>query len=411
MLTNDKRVRLGCSFANLTMSVVGNLSPILFLTFRQLYGFSFSMLGLLVVVNFATQLAVDLFFSFFSHKFNIPQSMKISSTLAVVGLLLYALAPFLFPNAVYLGIALGTLVFSAASGLNEVLLSPIVAALPSQNPDRDMSKLHSIYAWGTVAMVILSTLFLRCFGREFWFVLPLVYSLPPIFAGVMFFTSTLPPLSTPQKASGALAMFKNKTLWVCVLAIFLGGTCELLMSQWGSGYLEQALGIPKVWGDVFGAATFALTLGLGRTLYAKRGRNMEKVLFLSGVGTFLCYLICIISPLPFIGLIACALTGFCVAMMWPGSLVLAANRITSGGVFIYAIMAAGGDLGAALGPQLMGVLTDAVSSHPNAVVWADNLGLTVEQLSMKVGMSLGLIFALFATLVFFFIWRAKRKSQ
>ena len=49
---------------------------------------------------------------------------------------------------------------SVAAGLCEVLLSPLVAALPSDNPERDMSKLHSVYAWGVVAVIILSTLFL-----------------------------------------------------------------------------------------------------------------------------------------------------------------------------------------------------------------------------------------------------------
>ncbi len=411
MLTNEKRVRLGCYSANVTMSIVGNLSPILFLTFRELYGFSFSLLGLLVVINFATQLAVDVFFSFFSHKFNIPQSMKISATLAVLGLLLYALAPFLFPNVVYLGVALGTVVFSAASGLNEVLLSPIIAALPSDDPDRQMSRLHSIYAWGVVVLVVVSTLFLKLFGQARWFVLPLLYSAVPIFSAVMFFTATLPPLSTPEKTSGSLALFKNKQLWTCMLAIFLGGACELLMSQWCSSYLEQSLGIEKVWGDIFGTATFAIALGLGRTLYGKHGRNMEKTLLFSAIGTFFCYLVCILSPSPILGLIACAATGFCVSMMWPGSLVLAANRMATGGVVVYAVMAAGGDLGAAVAPQFMGVITDAVSASASAATWAARLGLTVDELSMKVGMGLGLVFALLACVVFFLIWRSKRKGE
>ena len=66
-----KRVQYACYSANITMAVVGNLSPVLFLTFRSLYGISFSLLGLLVLINFVTQLGVDLVFSFFSYKFNI----------------------------------------------------------------------------------------------------------------------------------------------------------------------------------------------------------------------------------------------------------------------------------------------------------------------------------------------------
>ncbi len=406
---NTKRVRLACYSANITMSIVGNLSSLLFLTFHNLYGVSFSLLGMLVLINFSTQLLIDLLFSFFSHKFNIPVAVKLSAIFSVVGLLLYASSPFLFSDNIYVGIVLSTLIFSAGSGLNEVLISPLIAALPSDNPEREMSKAHSLYAWGVVAVVIFSTLFLLAFGNTLWYILPALFSLIPLFMAILLFNATLPHLDTPKKASGALHLLKNKSLIVCVLAIFLGGATELIMTQWCSSYLEQALGISKVWGDVFGMATFALMLGLGRTLYAKYGKNIEKVLFLSGVGATACYIICILSPLPVFGLIACALTGFCVAMMWPGSLVVAADRITAGGVFVYAIMAAGGDLGAAVGPQLMGIITDFASANPTLLRFAEKLGLTMEQFSMKLGMSIGVVFAFLSLLVFLHIWRTKKK--
>ena len=164
-MQNYKRLKAACYTANITMSIVGNISPLLFLTFRSLYGTSYSLLGLLVLINFSTQLCVDLIFSFFSHKFNIPVVVKIMPVIAVVGLIFYALAPVLFPNAVYTGLVVGTLIFSAASGLAEVLISPVVAAIPAENPEREMSKLHSIYAWGVVGFVLLATAFLFVFLR------------------------------------------------------------------------------------------------------------------------------------------------------------------------------------------------------------------------------------------------------
>lgn len=406
---NTRLVKLGCYSANITMSIVGNLSALLFLTFRNLYGISYSLLGMLVLINFATQLSMDLLFSFFSHRFNIQKTVKFAPVLSIVGLLLFAAAPFLFPNAVYLGLSLGTVIFSASSGLNEVLLSPVIAALPSDNPEREMSKLHSIYAWGVVAVVVITTLFLFIFKSENWYFLPILFTLVPLFSLITLFSSHLPHLDTPEKASGAAAMLKNKTLLLCVLAIFLGGASEVTMAQWCSSYLEQALGIDKVWGDIFGAAAFAVTLGLGRSLYAKYGSNIEKILFLSGVGATLCYVVCIISPLPFLGLIACALTGLCVAMMWPGSLVVSSSRIKVRGVFVYAMMAAGGDLGASIAPQLVGIVTDAVTASTNAVNWASSLGLTIEQLSMKLGLAVGALFPLLSIFVFLRLWRKKPK--
>ena len=166
MRSNDSRVRAACYATNVSMSVVGNLSPMLFITFRTLYGTSYTLLGLLVLVNFCTQLTVDLIFSFFSHKFNIQKTVRFTPVLSVIGLVLFALAPVMFPNAVYAGLVLGTIVFSASSGLSEVLISPTIAALPSDNPERDMSKLHSIYAWGVVACVLFCTVFLLLFKNQ-----------------------------------------------------------------------------------------------------------------------------------------------------------------------------------------------------------------------------------------------------
>ena len=64
-MSNNTRLRYACYATNCTMAVVGNLPPILFITFRELYGISYSLLGLLVLTNFCTQLTVDLIFSFF----------------------------------------------------------------------------------------------------------------------------------------------------------------------------------------------------------------------------------------------------------------------------------------------------------------------------------------------------------
>ncbi|MBQ7770428.1 MAG: MFS transporter, partial [Clostridia bacterium] len=334
-MDNNKRVKYACYTVNISMAIVGNLSPLLFITLQGLYDISYTLLGLLVLINFSTQLLVDLIFSFFSHRFNIPAAVKATPILTIIGLLVYALFPFAFENHVYVGLVIGTIIFSAASGFSEVLISPVIAALPAKNPEREMSKLHSIYAWGVVGVVLFATVFLLVFGKESWQWLSLILIIIPLLSALLFFSAKLPKLDTPERASGALKFFKNKQLWICFLAIFLGGAAECTMAQWCSGYLEQALGIKKVWGDVFGVAVFSMTLGLGRSLYAKIGKNIGKVLFLGGIGATVCYATAILSPYAVLGLVACALTGFCVSMLWPGSLVVASDRFPTGGVFIY----------------------------------------------------------------------------
>ncbi len=408
MSKNDQRLKLACYTTNISMSVVGNFSPVLFLTFRTLYGISYSLLGLLVLINFCTQLAIDLIFSFFSHKFNIPKVVKCTPILTVIGLLIYALAPTLFPGNIYLGLVLGTVVFSLSSGLSEVLISPVIAAIPSENPEREMSKLHSIYAWGVVFVITVSTLFLLLFGSQSWQWLALLFTVIPLTAAILFSGVTLPNMETPEKVSGAIRFLKQGRLWLCVIAIFLGGAAECTMAQWSSGYLEAALGIPKVWGDIFGVAAFALMLGLGRSLYAKYGKNIERVLFLGAIGATLCYLTAAISGIAVIGLFACAFTGFCVSMLWPGCLIVAADRIPTGGVFLYAMMAAGGDLGASVGPQLVGIITDTVAQNGSMNTLATNFGISPEQLGMKLGMLVGGLFPLIATVIYWKLWKSKK---
>ncbi len=406
-----KRLKFACYTSNLSMSVVGNLSPVLFLTFRSLYGISYSLLGTLVLVNFVTQLGIDLVFSFFSHKFNIPRVLRVMPLLTVMGLLVYALVPFFFPQIAYLGLVLGTVIFSVSAGLGEVLISPVIAKIPAKDPEREMSKLHSVYAWGVVGVIIVSTLFLLFAKGENWHWLAILFTLIPLSSAILFSRAEIPEMETPERTSGALAFLKNRGIWLCILAIFFGGAAECTMAQWCSGYLEGALGIEKLWGDLFGVALFSLMLGLGRSLYGKFGTHIERVLLLSFIGATVCYGVAALVGIPLVGLIACALTGFCAAMLWPGNLVVAAERFPAGGVFIYALMAAGGDLGASIGPQLVGVVTDVTVASSWATEIAASLSLSPDQLGMKLGMLVGMLFPLVGTFFALRIWKGRKERE
>ena len=383
------RTKLACYASNITGMAIGNLPPLLFITFRQMYGIPYSLLGTLVLINFSTQLLADLVFSFFSHKFNIKLTLRLMPLITLAGLGLYALAPVLFPAHIYLGLALGTVVFSFAMGLGEVLLSPVIAAIPSENPEREMSRLHSIYAWGVILVVGISTVFLAVAGSENWQWLVILFALIQLLPAFLFLISPIPQLQSEDHKGSTAALLRDRNLWICVLSIFLGGAAECTMAQWSSGYLEMALGVPKAMGDIFGVALFAFMLGLGRTIYAKHGRNITKVLLWGSVGAVICYGTAFASQSPYLGLAACALTGFCVSMLWPGSLVAVAERIPAGGVVMYAMMAAGGDIGASVGPQLVGIIADAAG--------------------IRYGILAGLVFPLGGIAVNYLLYRQSRK--
>lgn len=394
MKPNYKLTRLACYTSNISMAAVANLAPLLFLTFREQYGISYTLLGLLVTVNYLTQLSIDLIFSVLSHRFNIPLVVRLTPWLTVAGLLVFSIMPMLFPGSAYAFIILGTVIFSMAAGLSEVLISPVIAAIPSDDPSRDMSLLHSIYAWGVVFVAIVTTVLLQVLGHDRWQYVALMWCIVPTCGGIMFSRATLPPLMTPERASGALGMFKNRWVVLCVLSIFFGGAAENMMSQWCSSYIESALGISKVYGDIFGMAGFACMLGLGRVLYARFGRRIYPIVRLGFAGAAVCYLVAALTPVPLLGLLACGLTGLCTSMLWPGSLLMLADGLPSADVSAYALMAAGGDFGSSVGPQLVGIVTDAVIGSELAARLTQASGLNADQLGMKAGLLCGVLFPL-----------------
>ena len=408
-MINVKRIKCACYSMNVSMAVVGNLPPLLFVTFHNRYGISYSLLGLLVLINFSTQLLIDLVFTFYSHKFNIEKTVKITPLITVVGLGIFMLWPTLMPDMAYVGFVIGTIVFSASAGLAEVLLNPVIAALPSDNTERDISMLHSTYAWGAVGVIITGSAFLLGFSFIGWQAIVLLMSIVPLISFALYSGQSLPKMKTEEATSG-FSVLRNRQIWLCVLAIFLGGGIECTMAQWFSGYSEVALGIPKIYGDIFGVASFSIMLGLGRTMYTKYGKSIEKVLLLGVCASAVFYLTAALSGNAVIGIVACALTGLSASMLWPGSIITVSERVPNGGVLMYALMAAGGDLGASIGPEIVGVVTDLVSANNGAISFATRIGITSEQLGMRCGLLIGAIFALVAIPLYVHLLKTKRKQ-
>ena len=400
---NYARTKLSCYFSYLSMATPFSLPPLLFVTFREMYGISYTLLGTLVLINFCTQLTIDLIFSFFSRYFNIHMTVKVMPILTSLGLLIYALTPSLFPQYAYLGLVVGTIIFSVAAGLSEVLLSPVIAAIPSEHPDKDMSLLHSLYAWGVLIVIVISTVFLNIFGRERWMYLTVFLALFPLVASYLFATSPLPEMNLSHDSKSGNTQKKHLGLALCVACIFLGSCAENTMSSWISGFMENALHIPKTFGDIFGMALFATLLGLTRTWYAKHGRNIINFLLCSMIGAAICYLVIGLSGNMVLSFMGCVLTGCFTSMLWPGTLILMEEKLPNMGVAAYALMAAGGDCGASVAPQLMGIVVDKVSISS----WAEKLSMTValapEQIGMKTGMLVAAVFPLVGTVLLIYI--------
>ena len=413
-MTPDFRLtKLACYSSYFTMSTIFCLPPLLFVTFNETYDISWTLLGTLVLINFCTQMTVDLIFTLFAKHFNLQKIIKIMPLITSLGLFVYAIVPTLFPQHAYLGLATGTVIFSVAAGLSEVFLSPTIAAIPSDNPQREMSLLHSLYAFGVLTIIVVSTLALRVFGRENWMYITMALALLPVVTSVLFMFSPFPEMKDTghdiKDTKGAKK--RNIGLLLCVACIFFGSCAENAMTNWISGYMESALGIDKTVGDILGMAVFAVFLGFARILYAKYGKNIIKTLMLGMAGSVLCYVVAGLSFNVYFAFAACIATGFATAMLWPGSLILMEENVPGVGVAAYALMAAGGDMGASVAPQLLGIVVDKVSVSSLGKSLAVSFNVTPEQIGMKAGMLVTSLFPILGIIVLVIIVRYFEKNK
>lgn len=395
-----RKAKIACYSSYFTMTSAFCVPPLLFVTLRELYGISYTLLGSLVLVNFCTQLLVDLIFTVFAKRFNMHLTARVMPCITTLGMLVFALVPTFFPNYAYIGLLIGSIIFAVAAGLSEVLLSPMIAAIPSENPSKEMSLLHSLYAFGVFTIVIFSTLFLKIAGHQYWNVLMIILALLPLVTTYLFIRAELPPMSAGAPEAGGHHKRRSGKMGIvlCVLCIFFGSCAECCISSWISGYMETSLGISKAVGDVLGVAMFAILLGAGRIGFSRYGKHIMRVLFVGMTGAAVCYFTVALSGNVMVAFVACILTGLFTSMLWPGSLIMMEENIPGVGVAAFALMAAGGDLGGSVSPQLMGIVIDKVSA------------VSGEVAGMKAGMLVCGVFPLLgAVLMLFIMWYFGKK--
>jgi len=270
--------------------------------------------------------------------------------------------------------------------------------------------MHSLYGYGTAAVAIISTLFLYIFGTDNWLYLVLFWAVMPLIAFVLFCLSPLPDIVTAEPASQSSARQKRIGLILCMACIFLGSAAENTMTNWVSVYMERTLRISKTLGDTVGLTAFALLLALTRTVYAKYGRNIYRVLVAGMAGAVVCYLAAGITSSGAVAIAACMLAGICTSMLWPGTLMFMEEKFPNPGVAAYALMAAGGDMGASVAPQGLGIVADTVAASDWAAAASLQSGLSTEQIGIKVGMLCTAVFPLAGIFLLLYIKRFFSKT-
>lgn len=356
-----KHTIYACYIGYITQAIVNNFAPLLFLTFHTGYGISLERIGLLVTVNFGTQLLIDLLSAKFADRLGYRRLIVAAHLFAAAGLIGLALFPSLLPNA-YGGLCLAVVIYAVGGGLTEVLISPIVEACPTDGKVSAMSLLHSFYCWGSVLVVLLSTLLFWIFGTGAWKGIACLWAVIPLANAVYFLKVPIAPLVPDGESMSMSGLLRSGIFWLLVLLMVCAGASELSMSQWASAFAESGLQVSKAAGDLAGPCFFAVLMGLGRVLHAKFAEKINLYFYLGGcaVGCIVSYLLAVFSPVPLLALLGCGLCGFSVSVMWPGTFSLAGEKCPRGGTAMFALLALAGDTGCSLGPTLVGYVSAAL---------------------------------------------------
>jgi MFS family permease len=316
--------------------------------------------------------------------------------------------PYLFKDA-YLGLIIAVSINAVGGGLIEVLISPIVQALPGDEKTSAMSLLHSFYCWGQVSVVLLSTLYFNLMGTENWAYLPIIWAIIPLINILLFLKVPFGILVEEDDRIPIKKIFFARIFLMFIILMVCAGASEQAISQWASLFAESGLKVSKTMGNLLGPCAFAMLMGIARVFYGIKGSklNMKKSLMFSSLLCIASYLVTVFSTIPLISLVGCGLCGLSVGIMWPGVFSLCAKYYPRGGTSMFAILALAGDIGCSAGPGLVGFVSNGVLNATITVSrhWFYNADMTES------GLKTGLLFAVvFPTLMFITVI-ALRKSK
>ena len=361
----EKTIR-ACFIGYIVQAIVNNFAPLLFITFQTTYDIPLAQITTLITINFALQLMTDLAAAYFTDKIGYRVSAVIAHAMAALGLIGLSVLPSVMPTP-FMGLLVSVVMYAIGGGLIEVIVIPMVEACPSEHKDRTMSMLHSFYCWGSVGVILVSTLVFWLFGIQSWRILAALWAIIPIVNGIAF--TNVPIISMEESTGESMPMsklFKIKMFWIFIVLMCCAGASELAISQWASAFAEKALGISKSLGDLLGPTLFAILMGLSRVIYGKYGDKigLDRMMILSCALCVIAYLMIALFDSAVIGLTGIAISGFAVGIMWPGTYSKAAGVMKGGGTAMFAFLALAGDLGCTSGPTFAGW---------TAAVFGDNL--------------------------------------
>lgn len=353
-----KHTVLACYVAYISSACANNLASLLFIIFKDDFGLSTMQLATIVSLNFITQIVVDFLGAKYIDKIGYRATAVIASVFITIGIASLGILPMLLNNT-FAALCTASIVYAVGSSLYEVIISPIVEALPGEQKTSAMSILHSFYCWGHLGVAILSTAFLVAFPN-IWYILPIIWTVVPLFALFLFTQIPIKTLNEDAPSMKITTLFKTKLFWLFMIFMLCGGAAEVTISQWSSFFAESALGVSKAVGNLLGTCFFALMMALTRTFYGKYAEKLPllKAIVIASIVTIIGYLMIALIPNPYIALCGFGVVGVGVALYWPGTLSIASKALPTGGATMFALLAMFGDVGCSVGPQLSAFVSE-----------------------------------------------------
>lgn len=356
-----KNTLISCYVCFFIQSIVNNFSPLLFVIYSREFNISLDQITLLVGFNFVIQMLVDILGAGYADKIGYRRGIIIAHIFSTIGIAGLGIYPQIFPP--FVGILIATVFCALGSGFIEVLASPIVEALPTDEKSSAMSLLHSFYCWGHIAIVLLSTLFFTIVGTQNWKILAYIWALIPALNCISFIFVPISNYSEGRETVSIGGLFKLFDFRLFLILMICSGAAEQSIAQWASLFAETGLGVSKTVGDLLGPCLFGLMMAISRTLYGAIGAklNLERVMTICAIGMIGGYVLTFAAPIPVVSLIGCAIIGLFVGIYWPGTLSLATRKLPQGGTSMFALLALAGDVGCTAGPSLIGLVSGRIA--------------------------------------------------
>lgn len=351
-----------CYVGYVIQAMVNNLSPLLFVQFKRQFALDSAMLSFIIFINFGLQIIVDSLSAKITEKIGYRAGAILAQVFSCTGLVCLGV----LPNVInpFAGIITATVLMAIGGGFVEVILSPVIEALPLGNKSGAMCFLHSFYCWGHIFTVLAATLYFNLFTIDAWRYLPVALAVIPLLNCITFAVCPLETLEGDETPSSYKSIFTMRGFWLFPVLILASGAAEQAIAQWASDFAEIGLGVNKTLGDVFGTCLFALGMALSRTVYGVLGEkiDLKKAFVLCGGLLIGSYLLAALSPSAGLSLAGIAFGGVFVGLLWPGLYAVAGQAYPKGGTKMFGVLALFGDIGCTVGPTLTGLVSNDIKT-------------------------------------------------